>query len=163
MTYFNIIHRQYDVVITKHQGYYHEKCFHWGEGLRCHYYVRKMKSARWQIKVRHLNKPETSVEMQAASVTAFHICRDKDKRIKCKEEQKRWRHTKIRWGEFSQKTQLQYMAKWWCLLARKNYMFRPIAPIFRFWQFSAKRVLYNMPKPRGDFEILSSFCVVLLS
>jgi len=39
------------------------------------------------------------------------------------------------------------MAKWWCLLARKNYVFRPIVAIFRFWQFSAKRVIYNMPKP----------------
>ena len=48
------------------------------------------------------------------------------------------------------------MAKWWCLLARKNYMFRPMAAIFRFWQFSAKRVLYNMPKPRGDIEISTS-------
>ena len=38
------------------------------------------------------------------------------------------------------------MPKWWCLLARKNYMFRPIAVIFRFWQFFVKRVLYNMPK-----------------
>jgi len=28
--------------------------------------------------------------------------------------------------------------------------------IFWFWQFSAKRVLYNMPKPRGDDEISSS-------
>jgi len=32
-------------------------------------------------------------------------------------------------------------------------MFRPIAAIFRLRQFSAKRVLYNMPKPRGDFII----------
>jgi len=32
------------------------------------------------------------------------------------------------------------MAKWWCLLARKNYMFRPIVAIFRFWQFSAKNL-----------------------
>jgi len=30
----------------------------------------------------------------------------------------------------------------------KNYMFRPIAAIFRFWQFSAKRIIYNMPKLR---------------
>ena len=45
---------------------------------------------------------------------------------------------------------------------KKNYMFRPIAAIFRFRQFSAKRVLYNMPKPRGDVEI-SSFYVLLLS
>ena len=35
----------------------------------------------------------------------------------------------------------------------KNYMFRPIVSIFRVCQFSAKRVLYNMPKPRGDVEI----------
>jgi len=41
-----------------------------------------------------------------------------------------------------------------------NYMFRPLAAIFRFWQFSAKRILYNMPKPRGDVEISSSFCVL---
>ena len=34
----------------------------------------------------------------------------------------------------------------------KNYMFRPIAAIFRFWQFFAKTVLYNMPKPQGDVE-----------
>ena len=27
----------------------------------------------------------------------------------------------------------------------ENYMFRPIAAIFRFWQYSAKIVLYNMP------------------
>jgi len=32
-------------------------------------------------------------------------------------------------------------------------MFRPLAAIFRFWQFSAKRVLYNMPKSRGDVEM----------
>ena len=55
------------------------------------------------------------------------------------------------------------MTKWWCLLAMKNNMFRPIAAIFNFWQFSAKRVLYNMPKSRGDVEILSSFCVLLLN
>jgi len=55
------------------------------------------------------------------------------------------------------------VAKWWCLLARKNYMFRPIAAIFMFWQFSAKRLLYNMLKPRGDVEISSSFCVLMLS
>jgi len=35
----------------------------------------------------------------------------------------------------------------------KNYMFRPIVAVFRFWQFSAKIVLYNMPKPCGDVEI----------
>jgi len=29
--------------------------------------------------------------------------------------------------------------------------------------FLAKRVLYNMPKPRGDVEISSSFYVLLLS
>jgi hypothetical protein len=45
-----------------------------------------VKNAGREIEVRHLNKPETSVEMQAASVTAFHICRDKDKQIKCKEQ-----------------------------------------------------------------------------
>jgi len=37
---------------------------------------------------------------------------------------------------------------------RKNYMFRPIAAIFRFDNFLAKRVLYNMPKPRGDVKII---------
>jgi len=42
-------------------------------------------------------------------------------------------------------------------------MFRPIAAIFRFDTFLAKRVLYNMPKPRGDVEISSSFYVLLLS
>jgi len=42
-------------------------------------------------------------------------------------------------------------------------MFRPIAAIFRFDNFFAKRVLYNMSKPRGDVEISSSFYVLLLS
>jgi len=45
----------------------------------------------------------------------------------------------IRYGEanFSQKHNYKYMAKWWCLLAmEKNYLFRPIAAIFRFWQLS---------------------------
>jgi len=39
----------------------------------------------------------------------------------------------------------------------KNYMFRPIAAIFRFSQLLCWRVLCNMPKPRGDVEISSSF------
>ena len=38
----------------------------------------------------------------------------------------------IRWGNFSQKHNYEYMAKWWCLLAIENYMFRPIAAIIRF-------------------------------
>jgi len=39
----------------------------------------------------------------------------------------------IWWGKFSQKHSYKYMDKWWCLLAmEKNYMFRPIAAIFRF-------------------------------
>ena len=43
----------------------------------------------------------------------------------------------IWWGKFSQKHNYKYMAKWWCLVAmEKNYMFRPIAAIFRFWQLS---------------------------
>jgi len=32
-------------------------------------------------------------------------------------------------------------------------MFRSIAAISSFDNFFAKRVLYNMPKPRGDVEI----------
>jgi len=42
----------------------------------------------------------------------------------------------IRWGKFSQKHNYEYMARWWCLLATDNYMFRPIAAIIRFWQLS---------------------------
>ena len=41
-------------------------------------------------------------------------------------------------------------------------MFRPIAAIFKFDNFLAKRVLYSMSTPRGDVEI-SSFYVLLLS
>jgi hypothetical protein len=48
---------------------------------------------------------------------------------------------------------------WQC----KNLMFRPIAVTFRVDNFLAKRVLYNMPKPRGDVEISSSFYVLLLT
>jgi len=48
-------------------------------------------------------------------------------------------------------------------ISKENYMFRPIAAIFRFWQFAAKRVSYNMPKSRVDVEISSSFCVLFLS
>ena len=32
-----------------------------------------------------------------------------------------------------------YMAKWWCLLAMENYMFRPTAAIIRFWQLSCRK------------------------
>jgi len=32
-----------------------------------------------------------------------------------------------------------------------------------FDNFLAKRILYNMPKPRGDVEISSTFYVLLLS
>jgi len=42
-------------------------------------------------------------------------------------------------------------------------MFRPIAAIFGFDNFLGKRVLYNMPKLRGDVEISSSFYMLLLS
>ena len=41
------------------------------------------------------------------------------------------------------------MAKWWCLLARKNYMFQPIAAIFMFCQkrrFSEPEDGRYMPK-----------------
>jgi len=44
---------------------------------------------------------------------------------------------------------------------RKNYMFLPIPAIFRFDDFLAKRVLYNMQK--CDVEILSSFYMLLFS
>ena len=44
----------------------------------------------------------------------------------------------------------------------QKYMLRSIAAIIRFGQLSAKRVLYNMPKPRGDVEISSSFYGFLL-
>jgi hypothetical protein len=44
---------------------------------------------------------------------------------------------------------------------RKNYMFLPIPAIFRFDDFLAKRVLYNMHK--CDVEILSSFYMLLFS
>ena len=42
-------------------------------------------------------------------------------------------------------------------------MFQPIAAIFRFDNFLAKRVLYNMSKPRGDDEISLSFYMLLFS
>jgi len=45
-------------------------------------------------------------------------------------------------------------------ISKEDYMFRPIAAIFRFGQFSAKIVLYNIPKPRGD-EISSSVCLTI--
>ena len=45
----------------------------------------------------------------------------------------------------------------------KKHMFRPIAVISGFVSFLAKRVLYNMPKPRGDIKISPSFYVLLLS
>ena len=41
-------------------------------------------------------------------------------------------------------------------------MFRPIAAIFRFDNFLAKRFFYSMSKPRGDVEI-SSFYVIFVS
>ena len=42
----------------------------------------------------------------------------------------------------------------WCLIAKNNYMFRPIAAIFRLLQFCSKSVIY-MPILRGDVEISS--------
>jgi len=43
---------------------------------------------------------------------------------------------RIRWGRFNQKHNYKYVAKWWCLLAKENNMFRPVAAIIRFWQLS---------------------------
>jgi len=45
----------------------------------------------------------------------------------------------VRWIQ-SKNTTIN-IAKWWCLLARKNYMFRPIAAIFIFWHFL--HIIYN--------------------
>ena len=41
-----------------------------------------------------------------------------------------------------------------------NYMFRPIAAIFRLLQLSSKSVIY-MSILRGDVEIPSSLCVIV--
>jgi len=49
------------------------------------------------------------------------------------------------------------------LAIEKNDMFRPIAAIFRFHNFLAKRVLYNMPKLRGDVEILTKARKMMIS
>ena len=49
----------------------------------------------------------------------------------------------IRWGKFSQKHNYEYVAKWWCLLALENYMFRPMAAIM-FWQFSCYKSCQNL-------------------
>ena len=49
-------------------------------------------------------------------------------------------HPPIRWGKFSQKRNYGYMAKWLCLLAIENYMFRPTAAIIRFWQLSCYKI-----------------------
>jgi hypothetical protein len=40
------------------------------------------------------------------------------------------------WGRFSQKHNYEYMAKRWCLWAKENYMFPPVAAIIMFWQLS---------------------------
>jgi len=55
------------------------------------------------------------------------------------------------------------MDKWWCLLAngKKTTCFGLWRPSSGFENFLAKRVLYNMPKLRGDVEISSSFYVLL--
>ena len=44
----------------------------------------------------------------------------------------------------------------------KTTCFGLYRPFSGFDNFLAKRVLYNMPKPRGDVEISSSFYVILL-
>jgi len=45
----------------------------------------------------------------------------------------------------------------------KNLCFGLERPSSSFENFLAKRILYNMPKPRGNVEISSSFYVLLLS
>jgi hypothetical protein len=48
-------------------------------------------------------------------------------------------HIAIWWGKFRQKHSYKYVAKWWCLLAMENYMFRPVAAIIRFWHLSCNK------------------------
>jgi len=40
------------------------------------------------------------------------------------------------------------MDLWWCLIAKDNYMFQPIAAIFRLLQFCSKSIIY-MPILQG--------------
>jgi len=55
------------------------------------------------------------------------------------------------------------MAKW-CLLAMEKLHVSAYSGLSSgFDNFLAKRVLYNMPKLRGDVEISSSFYVLLVS
>jgi len=50
------------------------------------------------------------------------------------------------------------MYLWWYLIAKNNYMFRPIAAISRLLQFCSKSIIY-MPILRGDTEISASLRV----
>jgi len=49
---------------------------------------------------------------------------------------------------------------WWYLIAKNNYMFRPIAAIFMLLQFCSKSIIY-MSILRGDAEISSSLRVTI--
>jgi len=50
------------------------------------------------------------------------------------------------------------MDLWWYLIGKNNYMFRPVAAIFRLLQFCSKSIIY-MPILRCDGEISSSLRV----
>ena len=46
------------------------------------------------------------------------------------------------------------------LIAKNNYIFRPIAATFRLFRFCSKSIIY-MPILRGDAEMSSSLCVTI--
>jgi len=48
------------------------------------------------------------------------------------------------------------MDLWWYLIAKNNYMFRPIPAIFRLLQFCSKSIINKVIVTRNDDEILAS-------
>jgi len=53
------------------------------------------------------------------------------------------------------------MDLWWNLITKSNYMFRPMAAIFRLLQFCSKSIIYICVLLRGDDEISSSLRVTV--
>ena len=76
----------------------------------------------------------------------------------------RARYTNIKWGKFSQKHD-EYMDKWWCLLAIKNYIFQPMTAIIKVWHlYCYKSYIYiyiNKFSQKHNYEYMAKWWCLL--
>jgi len=77
--YFNVVHRQDDVIINECQHDHRKQRLQPEVGMRCEQQGAKVKNIRRQMLVEDMTKARSAVQAHTAGVAAFHFCKDKCK------------------------------------------------------------------------------------